>query len=183
MKYAGHVAGSRRWWLASVATVVVLVVAIWLIAVGDRDRHTTDQPGADPPSTAAAVAVEDYARFAAASAPQSGAEALYLAEGLRKLAGALATLNVGGPDLAIDLRVHAEHVLLNPSSVGTTALIRDDLIAAADALGADARAGPSLRPRAESIRTDRPLVEQHATVREFFRSGADVLQRLASGRP
>jgi hypothetical protein len=184
MRYAGIVGESRTWWIASLATSAILAVAVWFIFGDDRDREAAGPIGAGPPSTAAAAAVEEYAQFAAAvDDPRSGTEAVYLAQGLRKLAGALATLNVGGPELAIDLRVNAEHILLNPESVETTVMIRDDLVTAADALELDTKSGRSLRRDAESIRADRSLIEQHETVLEFFRRAADVLQRRTASTP
>jgi hypothetical protein len=124
--------------------------------------------------------VEEYVQFAAtAGDPQSGADDVQLAEGLRKLAGALATLNVGGPDLPIDLRVGAEHVLLNPASTETTAMVRDDLVAAAQALtGTDT--DRALREAAQSIRPDRPFAEQREEVFQFFRRAGDAVQRQAA---
>jgi hypothetical protein len=123
-------------------------------------------------------AVEEYAQFAAtAGEGQSGGDAGQLAEGLRKLAAALAALNVGGPDLPIDLRVGAEHVLLNPASTEITAMIRDDLIAAAQAVERATETDTALRGAAESIETDRPLIEQQGTVLQFFRQAADALHR------
>lgn len=88
-------------------------------------------------------------------------------------------LNVGSPDLPIDLRVGAEHLLLNPSSTETAAMIRDDLIAAAGALEPGTDAGRPLRAAAESIRPDRPLTEQRAVVLHFFRRAADALAAVA----
>jgi hypothetical protein len=115
---------------------------------------------------------------AAARDPQSGADGAQLAEGLRKLAGVLAALNIGGPDLPINLRVGAEHILLNPASSEVTVLIRDDLIAAASALEVGTATDGSLRGSAESIRTDRPLIEQRETVLQFFGQAAAAIQGL-----
>ena len=42
--------------------------------------------------------------------------------------------DLGGPDLQVDLRVTAEHLLLDPASTANTAVVREALIAAADAL-------------------------------------------------
>jgi hypothetical protein len=178
VRYAGILGESRAWWIALLAMPAILAVAVWLIVINDGDREATGGIGAAPPSTAAAAAIEEYAEFAAAAPdPQPGAEAAYLAEGLRRLAGALATLNVGGPDLPIDLRINAEHIVLNPSSVATTAIIRDDLVEAAHALELATKTDRSLRRDAESIRADRPLVEQDEAVVQFFRRVADVLRR------
>jgi hypothetical protein len=169
-----------RWWIAAVTTLALLAAAVWLIVSVDRDGEPTAEATSDGASASAGVpsAVEEYTQFAAtAGEGQTGADAGQLAEGLRKLAGALAVLNVGGPELPIDLRVGAEHVLLNPASTETTATIRDDLIAVADAVERATETGAALRGAAESIKTDRPLIEQQGTVLQFFRQAADALHR------
>lgn len=169
-----------RWWIAGVTTLALLATAVWLMVSVDRDPEPTAGATSDGASAPAGVpsAVEEYAQFAAAAGEgQSGADAGQLAEGLRKLAAALAALNVGGPDLPIDLRVGAEHVLLNPASTEITAIIRDDLIAAAQAVELATETDTALRGAAESIETDRPLIEQQGTVLQFFRQAADALHR------
>jgi hypothetical protein len=170
-----------RRWIAAVTTVALVAAAVWLIvSLDDRGREPaagTTSDGA-PASTGAPSAVEEYVRFAAtAGEPQAGAGAGQLAEGLRKLAGALAALNVGGPDLPIDLRVGAEHILLNPASTAITATVRDDLNAAAHALELATETSTALRGAAESIKPDRPLIEQQSAMLQFFRQAADALQR------
>jgi hypothetical protein len=115
---------------------------------------------------------------------RADADPQYVADGLRKLAGAVGTLNVGDVDLQVDLRVAAEQVLLNPDSAATTKVTRDRLIAAAEAI---ATRGPAqddhLRQLAASLRPDRALVEQASIIRQFFQQSANALARLSAGGP
>jgi hypothetical protein len=121
----------------------------------------------------------DFVRFAESDFADGDAE--YVAEGLRSLAGALGALNVGTPELAVDLRVAAEHVLLSPTAAATTAPVRAGLVSVASALDAAQETGPGLAPLAESIRSDVPLLDQLAQVRKFFQGCARAVQSL-SGR-
>jgi hypothetical protein len=170
-----------RWWIAAVATLALLATAVWLIvSVDEGGREPTARATSDGASAPAGVpsAVEEYAHFAAtADQAPSAADARQLAEGLRKLAGALAAVNVGGSELLIDLRVDAEQVLLNPASADLTAIVRDDLIAAAAAVELATEADAGLRGAAESIEPDRPLIEQQGAVLQFLRQAADALHR------
>lgn len=178
MSYVDIAATWPRWWIAGLTTLALLATAVWLMV--SVDREPTAGAASDGASAAAGApsGVEEYAQFAATAAEgQTGADAGQLAEGLRKLAGALAALNVGGPELRIDLRVGAEHVLLNPASTEVTAVIRDDLIAAAQAVELATETEALLREAAESIKRDRPLIEQQGTVLQFFRQAADALHR------
>ena len=165
--------------------MLVIVAALFgsVACMRDREREPTAAAGTDDgsPSTAPPSPVEGYLEFAAtAGDPQPGLSSDQMAEGLRKLAGALATLNVGGPDLLIDLRIGAEHILLNPASAETAAVIRDGLVAAADAMERGTETDVALREAAESISPDRPLIEQQVAVLHFFRQAADAIQRRAA---
>jgi hypothetical protein len=131
----------------------------------------------------AASPVQEYLRFAgsfeAGAIQGARADAAPIAEGLRKLAGALATLNLGNLDLHIDLRIAAEHLLLNPASPATTAVVREALISAAAVLDAQpSRAGQL----ATSISPDRPLADQQMTIGDFFRAAAQALQQASAQR-
>jgi hypothetical protein len=87
----------------------------------------------------------------------------------------LGTLGVGNPDLHVDLRVVAEHVLLTPASPATTAAVRDALLRAADAMESTDGA---LHGQARSIDPTQPLIEQQATVHRFFRASAELIRTL-----
>jgi hypothetical protein len=154
-----------------VTLVIVAAMFSSTACTNDRERGPTA-------AAADASPVEGYVEFAAtAGNPQSGVSDDQMAEGLRKLAGALGTLNVGGPDLLIDLRVGAEHILLHPASTQTAAIIREALVAAADAIERGGEPDPALRGAAESVRPDQPLIEQRVAVMDFFGRAADAIRR------
>ena len=138
--------------------------------------------GTDSASPAdARPAVDSFVQFAAAagdSQPRLSDE--QMADGLRKLAGALAAVNAGTPDLLIDLRIGAEQVMLNPASSETAAIIRDALTAGADAIERRAGPAPAVKEAAQSLRPDQPLIEQQAAVAHFFRRAAEAVQRAGS---
>src|SRR5688572_24774389 len=128
-------AAHPRWiWAALAAAIVAAMVGWWaLIGPGggrsdeaDRTADAVSRP-ADP--------VQEYLQFAAApGAPPQPWSAEVIAEGLRALAGALGTLGIGGPDLQVDLRVSAEHLLLNPGAPATTTGVHESLRRAAEAI-------------------------------------------------
>ena len=174
-------------WPAMVALALcVIAAAFWIVArVSDPGER-----GARTGSTDAAVAardaaspVQDYLRFAgrveAGPAQGTGVDAAEIAEGLRRLAGALGARNLGSVDLQINLRIAAEHLLLNPASPATTAVVREALISAAMALDAEPDHGTTL---AESISSDRPLLQQQMTIVDFFRAAAQALQQTSAQR-
>ena len=174
-------------WLVILAVISLAIAALcWAVArVGDTDDDAVavgvpaDNDGANSETISP---VQDYLQFAGAAGDRqvrdSNADPDNLVEGLRKLAGALGTLNLGSPDLQVDLRVAAEHLLLDSASTATTAVVRNSLILAADAIEAEQNE-VNLRRLAESIRRDRPLLDQQAAVREFFRESAKTMQRLS----
>jgi hypothetical protein len=176
MQYSRIVAQRPALWAAAVVTVVIGAAVFWSVRQTDREREPN--VGAVDDSESPPAPVEDYLRFVAAVPDsQSGLSDDRMAEGLRKLAGALGTLNIGSPDLLIDLRVGAEHILLNPASAETTATIRAALVATADTLDRGTETGRALQGAAESIRSDQPLAEQRMAVLHFFRQAADAIQR------
>jgi hypothetical protein len=191
MTQADTVKTRRERWLVILAVTLSAIGAIfWAIEnVGDNDE---DRAGVDMPAdngrgsaTAGATTspVEDYIRFAAAIGDRQLQDSVppdYVVEGLRKLAGALGTLNLGSPDLQVSLRVAAEHLLLTPASTATTAVVRDGLISAADAIEPQYGKGEvNLRLVAESIRPEKPLLDQQSAVDEFFRESATAMQQLS----
>jgi hypothetical protein len=82
---------------------------------------------------------------------------------------------VGDPDLQVDLRVSAEHLILNPASPATTAAVRAALLRAADAME---RTDGALHDHARSIDPTTPLVDQQATVQAFFRETTQAIRAL-----
>jgi len=184
MEYPGIVAKAPSLWIAAAVTLAIVAAVFWPAArIHDPEREPTlaavDDDGS--PSAALPAPVEGYVQFAAiARDSQSGLSDDQMAEGLRKLAGALGSLNVASSDLLIDLRIGAEHIVLNPASTETAAMIRDALVAAADSMERGTETDLALRGAAESIRPDRPLIEQPVAVLHFFRLAADAIQRRAA---
>ena len=167
--------------MAAVVTLAIAAVVFWSAARTHRQRELSVAAVDQSQPAALLSPVEGYVQFAAtARDSQSDLSDDQMVEGLRKLAGALGTLSLGGPELLVDLRVGAEHILLNPASTETTSMIRDALIAAADAMERGIEADVVLREAAESIRPDRPLIEQQVAVLHFFRQAADAFQRRAA---
>jgi hypothetical protein len=175
------VENTTRSWITAAVTLVGVAAVFWSGACANhREEEPTTAAGSDAGSPPAArpSPVEAYIQFvASARDSRSGVSDDQLAEGLRKLAGALGTLNAGGPDLLIDLRVGAEHVLLNPAAAETAAIIREAMVTAAEAIERESGPDPALREAAQSVRLDRPLVEQRVTVLHFFQQAADAIQR------
>ena len=177
----------RPWWLVILAVLIAVAAVFWAVTpMGDNDEEGAVVKGAADivdVNSEITSPVQDYLSFAGTAGggqiPASDADPTYIVEGLRKLAGALGTLRLGSPDLQVDLRVAAEHLLLNPASTVTTAVVRDDLIAAAEAIEAEHRNEVNLRFIAESIRQDRPLLDQQDAFREFFRESANAMQGLS----
>jgi trehalose-phosphatase len=169
------------------ARPTALLATIALVLVAACGNATEPERGGDSGSAERAASgtggesrspVDDYLRFAA-EGTKADVDQHAMAEGLRKLAGALGTLSLGDATLQVDLRVAAEHILLNPSSPATAATVRDGLVAAAEAVQSAGDSGDSLTRLAESIRPEVPLVDQRAAVNEFFVAAAKALEPIA----
>lgn len=158
---------------------------VLLVACGSDTEPLGDGDGgrlagaASSGGTGSLSPVEEYLQFASSDVTATNAHQQRMSEGLRKLAGALGTLNIGALGLQVDLRVAAEHLLLNPSSPETTALVRDALTSAADAIQTAADGGDRLRQLAQSVRPGVPLRDQRATVHQFFQDSASVIARMS----
>jgi hypothetical protein len=182
MTHPDGIKNRRSWWAVILTVTVSVIAASWVIErlTGDATDSET-AGGAAENGGATTTPIQDYLQFAATLGNRpieaSGTNPETVVEGVRTLAGALGTLELGGADLQIDLRVAAEHILLNPAATANTAVLRDALMAAADAL--EPQHG-NLRRLAESIRPDRPLLEQQMTIREFFRESARAIQTSAN---
>ena len=169
--------GRFRWRRRGLALAAAgLVVAL---ACG---RSAPDET-ADTPDTAGAAAapVADYVEFARTVGEDAGAGSAEqsIAEGLRRLAGALGALGLVSSDVAIDLRISAEHVVLNPSSTDNVETIRAALIAAADAIAEREGTAANLRSIAEKISTSEPLAMQQNTLTEYFQASATAVEQIA----
>jgi hypothetical protein len=177
-------ASAWRWMLAAFA----LVFAVAWFASRRGDNAGGDGSPADPDLVAstsgtATSAVHEYVQLAGALEDRRGEDpdvaAMTIAEGLRRLAGALATLRVGSPDLAIDLRVTAEHVVLNPSSPAASEALRKAFIATAAAIGErQPNAVAGLQQAADAVTGTAPITSQQPMVHEFLRLSAHVLAAL-----
>jgi hypothetical protein len=182
MTHTDTILNLRRSWPVILA-IVMAVAAAFCAPAREADNDDDTAAVAVPAEGEATSPVQDYLQFAGTGGdqlhPAADADPRYIVEGLRKLAGALGTLHLGSPDLQVDLRVAAEHVLLNPTSTAITPLVRNDLIAAADAIEAERRTGVKLRSLAESIQRDTPLLDQQGALRDFFRESGKVLQPLS----
>ncbi len=172
---------AKRTWMLLIAAVLAAIV-LWAagrFARGDGSATEGQPDGIEVASTtgASSSAVSDYARFAETDAePQPE----YLADGLRRLAGAVGALGLGTPDLAVNLRVTAEHVLLNPDALETSSTVRNALMQVASAIAEqNPAAGDSLRRTVESLDARSPLAGQHAMVQQFFRQSGDAIEQLA----
>ena len=164
----------RRSW--STAFTVTLLVAAATSCGSDGSPGVQSSSGGGGETLSAGPAA-DFVRFAESDLADGDAE--YIAGGLRRLAGALGALNVGTPELGVDLRAAAEHVLLSPTSAATAAPVRTGLLSAARALAVAQDTGPGLESLAESIRPDVPLLDQMVRVREFFQACAQTVQSLS----
>ena len=143
---------------------------------GNDDVGGTSEGGATAARPAASP-VTDFREFAARAQGNADGplEAATIAEGLRALAGALGTLAAAPPELLVDLRVTAEHVLLDPESVEVAATVQQSLVTAASALSGEGAKGTAVQQAAAAIRPDMPLTEQPAAVRAFFREAANAM--------
>jgi hypothetical protein len=163
-----------------------MVAALWIVARGGSADGTDVLQPADVKG-ATDSPVQEYLRFAdtprADQDRRSQEDLAYIVEGLRKLAGALGTLGVGEPDLQVDLRVAAEHLLLNPAAATNTPVVREALLSAAAALESEQLIGEAnLKAVAGAISLDRPVLEQTAAVRTFFLESARAIRGLSDTR-
>jgi hypothetical protein len=159
-------------------TALVAAVAGGVVWVQSERQRTDEQAVATTGSAApsAPSVVADYIAFAAAvQVPPGGGAIEPTAEGLRRLAGALGALGIGDPALHIDVRVAAEHLVLNPRSVDNARLVREHLIK----VGADLPPGPDaerVATVARSLDPATPLPDQAERLAAFFHSSADALR-------
>lgn len=171
----------KRSWIL-IVLAIALAVTIWAAGRLVRNDETAVSPDPDESGVASTTgatssAVSDYVRFAASDA---GPGPEYVAEGLRKLAGATGSMGVGNPELAVNLRVTAEHVLLNPDAVETSSSVRTALTQVTAAIAEENRAaGDALREPVDALDARAPLANQHATLQQFFRRSGVAIEQLA----
>lgn len=172
---------TTRVWTTVIAGVLFVAAAMLLWWPGMRDVRTGSaalDPGQVSQPAKAPDPVGEYLAFAdglTTSAPRGNE---VLVEGLRKLAGALGTLDGVEPDVPIDLRIVAEHILLNPESPETTAVVRSSLVTAAESLDRDRGGAAKLRPTVDAIDAQLPLSRQGERMIQIFKGAA---ARIAQG--
>lgn len=176
-----------RWPWVAIVIAALLVAAVFLAVErddGNNSRPEDEGSAALAPASGVNAPVQAYVQFAGAAGTETAdVDHEFMADGLRTLAGAMGTLNLGSVDLHIDLRVAAEHILLNPASSATTEVVRNGLIAAAAAIEAERQddGEDDLTPLAQSLQADVPLIDQRTTVQMFFRRSAVAIERIAGG--
>jgi hypothetical protein len=166
----------RRFWptIVGAAVLVSAGAGMWWAGLAPTSLGAGAASPVRPPNDP----VRDYLDFAGgvrAGAPSTGA---LIVDGLRMLAGAVATMESTGPEVAIDLRVAAEHVLLSPDSIGTTVAVRESLLGAATRVEIDRGAAPLLLEAAESIDPQASLIQQRDELIRCFIAAADSLRRM-----
>jgi hypothetical protein len=172
------------WGTVALAVVVVLAATttLWRRASSSLTEMapTASEPGG--PAGAVADPVRDFTDFArTAASPDAESGAGYVTVGLRTLAGALACLGLDRDDLAVDLRVGAVHVEIQPASLENAALVQSLTRRVADQV-ASATADDSLRVLAQTIAADRPVTDQIPAFEAFFRAVSMRLDALAARR-
>jgi hypothetical protein len=166
-----------RLWAAAIAAVLLVAGAIVLWWPGANGRSVTDtdtMPRAASPVPADPA--DDYLAFTDTlrTSPPAGTEVIV--EGLRKLAAALGTVQTVEPDVPIDLRIVAEHVVLNADAVETTGVVRTSLLAVAASLERDGSGAAGLREAVDAIDPELPLTRQHDRVLDVLIRAADRIR-------
>jgi hypothetical protein len=163
-----------------VSSSPLLIAAIAAALVAGAIWFSMRGPGGDTGADAGAPVispVDDYLTFVdRLAATDSGTDALAL-EGMRKLAAALGTLEVGGADLPVDLRIVAEHIAISPESVETTGAVQPRLLAAAVALDGQVSAASELQLAAHAIDSQMPLTQQRQALVTFFTRAGESIRR------
>jgi hypothetical protein len=169
--------------LSVVTWTALLGCVVGLATAGcNRDSPGTQEvetsPAAEAPGAAPIVEpVQDLATFAGSMPAEGPIEPEVIAGALRRLAGAAGSASAVPLALTVDLRVYAEHVLLDPESIEVTAAVRETLIRVADTV-AETTPGPdaaALQAAATSISARQPLTTQAADLRRYFQAAAAAL--------
>ena len=166
----------QRFWPLIVGLTLLLAGAAALWWAGSREPTIVPRAGEAVTPTEPGDPVEEYVAFGDHLRTDPELTDAAIVDGLRKLARALAGAETPA-DVAIDLRIVAEHIVLNPDAVETTEVVRRSLLAAADAL--DERNGDAqlVRPLAASIDVRIPLTHQRDRLSQFFVGSADRLRQ------
>ena len=175
------------WIVVGLVTLGVLatVSLTWRTATSEPATSSEPNgPGTDPAGTVGVAAdpVQGFAAFARTTPdPATESDAEYVAVGLRTLAGALDCLGLDAGDLPVDLRVGAAHVLIQPESLDTAALVQALTRRASEAI-TTAASDTALRARAQAISPDRPVGDQRPVFRAYFETASTLLDVLGQRR-
>lgn len=173
--------------IRSAMFVLPAVLSMAIVSCSSERGGEEGGDGGDGAGTATSAGVtpdpvRGYVEFAQGLQDNAAADPATIAEGLRRLAGVMGTLDEPRPELMTDLRAGAEHVLLNPGSAEVAAIVRESLMAAAQAIQSGGTStAASARDSAERISPDEPLTAQAGAVRECFVQIAAALG--ATGAP
>ena len=189
----------------AVILLVWAVVALWnddeaepiigAVGTAPAGSEPAQRPGTSGTQPAAVAA---FLTFAEAQAGASAGPAHdYAAEGIRRLSAALdaivETRQVAGDSVRERLeafRRTADQIRENPEAAGHANRVRDAFMGAADLMAAVQQSrwsdASELRNEIEQVRLgaaaidgDRPLLDQTATMREFFDRAAAAVRRMA----
>ena len=157
--------------IATVAVVLATaLLGLWWLGRADTVSSNPHVTGG-PPSTGISDPVADYREFASAL-DSATATTAQLVEGLRTLGGAVGVVTAGEAPAAIDLRIAAEHIALNPDDHGTTTVVRSSLVSAATALDDQA-----FRSAADSIDPHSTIEAQRTAIVTALKRAAAALER------
>jgi hypothetical protein len=172
----------HRFWPTIVGALLLIGAGTMLWWLGFNEGSAAVVSGATPDVRPAGGPVTDYLEFAS-GVDATPANSEMIVDGLRRLAGALGTLEGAPPGAAVDLRVAAEHILLSPDTPGTTKAVRDSLVAAADILTDGGTDAPRLGSLAASIDPATPVGMQGDVMARFFVRAAEILRAEGNAPP
>lgn len=191
-------------WLVGLG-LVLLLTALWLswgrnagdVAFSATEPGGVPTPGTTPAPDGVPAEVSAYGSFVESSAaPTPGLSHDYAATGITRLTAALRA--VAGPDATGDplsqrfvtFEESAGRLRADPNSLDHAHIVRSVFIDAVNVMSSLAQARSSdstaltnrvddLRRLAESIETNRPLLDQQQRVTQFFEQSAATLTLLA----
>jgi hypothetical protein len=175
-------------WARVIAVVLGVSIGLSIWGLQHSSERDEDVAPADtrlnnaPIGTAGtnSTPVADFVGFSRTPVNAIGSpNADYIANGLRKLAGALDSLGIGGAELPLDLRVAAAHVLLRPEGLDIAKLVRDLTQRTATALESAHAGSRRLRPMADSLSESEPVTRQQPALQEFFAAAGEALDNVS----
>jgi hypothetical protein len=180
-------------WVWLIPVLIVAAVAAWLLSrrnarndapettsSTETRTDTTSRPDTAAGQAATSTEATDFFTFMdqARRPPNGGVTAeQYTADGIRRLAAALASKNMGGVEI-LTMRQAADSLQRNADVDQQAAIARKAFEAAAAAMG-NVSGAEGAKQAAEAIRPDRPLGEQTDQVTAFFEKARDALRASA----